>query len=70
MSNRRKPRGRPVPPHAHLKPGVYVLNVQHDDGCPTIRTQRASECTCKQVEQTLHDDAETYFKNLRQDGAQ
>ncbi len=53
MSNRRKTHKRRSAPHATIKPGVYVLNIQHDDGCPTIRTQRASECTCKQVDQVL-----------------
>lgn len=53
MSNRRKTRGRPVPPHAQLKPGVYVLEIRHDDDCPTIQTQRSSDCTCKQVGQVL-----------------
>ena len=53
MSNRRKTRGRTSAPHATFKPGVYILNVRHDDDCPTIRTQRMSECTCKEVEQVL-----------------
>jgi len=53
MSNRRKTRGRPVPPHAQLKPGVYLLETRHDDRCPTIRTQRSGDCTCKQVDQML-----------------
>ncbi len=42
MSNRRKTRGRPVPPHAQLKPGVYILEIRHDDGCPAPSTQRSA----------------------------
>ncbi len=53
MSNRRKIRGRPVSPHAQLKPGVYVLEIRHDDGCPTLRTQRGGDCTCKEVDQVI-----------------
>ena len=53
MSNRRKTRGRPSAPHATFKPGVYILNIRHDDGCPTIRTQRMSDCTCKTVDQEI-----------------
>ena len=69
MSNKRKARGRPAVPHAQLKPGgVYVLNIQHDDTCPTIRTQRMSDCTCTNVKQAVHD-AEVYFKNLTKGGA-
>ncbi len=68
MSNRRKTRGRPAAPHATLKPGVYVLNIQHDDGCPTIRTQRNADCTCACVDKRLVD-AETYVKELTKGGA-
>lgn len=69
MSNRRKTRKRPAAPHAQLKSGVYVLRVQHDDTCPTIRTQRTSDCTCSEVWRSVHD-AETYFKNLKKGGAE
>jgi len=68
MSNRRKTRGRSVPPHAQLKSGVYVLNIQHNDGCPTLRTQRMGDCTCSTVNSALHD-APTYFRNLKEGGA-
>jgi hypothetical protein len=68
MSNKRRARKRPAAPHANLKPGFYVLNVQHDDGCPTIRSQRQSDCTCSEVEQRLVD-GETYFKRLKKAGA-
>ncbi len=53
MSNRRKNRKRPAAPHAPLKSGVYILEIRHDDNCPTIRTQRESDCTCKQVGHAL-----------------
>jgi hypothetical protein len=69
MSNRRKTRGRPVPPHAQLKPGVYILNIQHDDGCPTIRTQRVTDCTCSEVMERVVD-AKTYVKQMQKGGAQ
>jgi hypothetical protein len=68
MSNRRKTSKRPSAPHASMKPGLYVLNIQHDDGCPTIRTQRESECTCSEVLERLVD-GETYFKQLKKAGA-
>ena len=60
MSNRRKARKRPSAPHATIKPGVYVLTIQDDDDCPTIRTQRSADCTCHQVDQVLQgvDDQE------------
>lgn len=68
MSNRRKVRRRPSAPHATIKPGVYVLNIQHDDGCLTIRTQRPSDCTCTEVGQRLVD-ADSYVKQLKKGGA-
>ncbi len=68
--NSRRPHGRPVPPVTEIKPGgFYVVNVQHDDGCPTIHTQRESDCTCSEVLERLVD-GETYFKQLlNKDGA-
>lgn len=53
MSNRRKSRGRTAAPHGPLKSGVYILEVRHDDGCPTLRTHRSSDCTCTQVDQVF-----------------
>jgi hypothetical protein len=54
VSNRRKARKRTsAPPHATITPGVYILNVRHDDDCPTLRTQRMDDCTCTNVEQVL-----------------
>lgn len=67
MSNRRKTRKRPSAPHAQLKTGVYVLNIQHDDSCPTLRTQRQFDCTCSEVGQRLVD-AETYVRQLKKGG--
>lgn len=67
MSNKRRVK-RPSAPHAQLKPGVYVLSIEHDDGCPTIRTQRKSDCTCSEVIERLVD-GETYFKQLKNGGA-
>lgn len=26
--------------------GFVLANVQHDDGCPTLRTQRTIDCRC------------------------
>lgn len=34
----------------HFKPGLFIIEVQHDDKCPTIRTQNNSDCnprTCR-----------------------
>lgn len=70
MSNRRKPRKprkHPSAPHASIKSGVYVLNIQHDDGCPTIRTQRMGDCSCPTVNSAVHD-AHTYFRDLKEGG--
>ncbi len=68
MSNRRKTRKRPSAPHATITPGgFYVVNVQHDPGCPTIRTQRESECTCSEVVERLVD-GKAYFEQLQKGG--
>jgi hypothetical protein len=48
-------RGRTVPPKnptieamiAEMnQPGLYILRFEHNDGCPTIRSQRWDDCTC------------------------
>jgi hypothetical protein len=31
------------------KPGIYHISIQHDDGCPAIRTQSMVDCTCNPV---------------------
>ena len=50
MNDRRKPRGRPVPPRAPLDPGgLYILEIQHDDLCPTLSTGDFDLCTCEEV---------------------
>lgn len=54
MSNRRKVRGCQLAPHANLKPGLYIMEVEHDNGCPALRTQRMGDCTCQSVNQRLH----------------
>ena len=59
-------RGRTLPPpsaqqqrvkaildYLQGQPGCFVLEVQHDDGCPTIASQDERQCTCKAVEQQL-----------------
>lgn len=55
-------KGRRTPPKITIdqaaaemlaRPGLYILEIRHDDDCPTIRTQRAEHCTCKDVEQHL-----------------
>lgn len=53
MSTRPKAHGRPVLPHSALTPGLYILEIRHDDDCPTIRTLRIDDCTCSQVEEVL-----------------
>ena len=31
----------------NLEPGTVThISVQHDDGCPAIKTQRLADCTC------------------------
>lgn len=49
MSNTRKIR-RPVP---LLAPGLTIVEVRHDSDCPTLRTQRADDCTCKSTQTVL-----------------
>jgi hypothetical protein len=29
-----------------LKPGVKHILVQHDDGCPALKTESLADCTC------------------------
>lgn len=31
----------------HLKPGLAILQVCHDDGCPAMTTQRDADCDPK-----------------------
>jgi hypothetical protein len=31
------------------KPGVYVLEVGHDDGCPCLTGKPLPACTCKRI---------------------
>ena len=33
--------------------GLFMLEYQHDDGCPTLRSQRWEDCTCDQVDHQL-----------------
>lgn len=28
------------------RPGLYIAKHLHNDGCPTIRSQRVEQCTC------------------------
>jgi hypothetical protein len=28
------------------RPGLYMLSFEHNDGCPTIISQRWDDCTC------------------------
>jgi hypothetical protein len=65
----KKTRKRPSAPHATIKPGLYVLNIQHDDGCPTIRTQRSDDCTCAEVIERLVDGKAYFEQLLKKDGA-
>lgn len=30
-----------------LKPGVHMVEYQHDDTCPTLKTGRGFDCNCK-----------------------
>lgn len=29
---------------AHFKPGLFVLQIAHDDGCPAIASKRDTDC--------------------------
>ena len=29
-----------------LKPGIYHINVAHDEGCPALKSERLADCTC------------------------
>ena len=33
--------------------GLFLLDIRHDDNCPTIRSQRAEDCTCMVVEHVI-----------------
>ncbi len=58
-------KGRTPPPHqaaptveqlyARLagQTGLFMLEFQHDDHCPTITSQRWEDCTCEQVDHQL-----------------
>jgi hypothetical protein len=28
----------------HFVPGLHILQIAHDDGCPAMRTQRDADC--------------------------
>ena len=47
MSNTRKIRRPRLP---LLAPGVHIVEIRHDDGCPTLRTRQMEDCTCKMVQ--------------------
>jgi hypothetical protein len=31
------------------KPGLHFVQMMHDDDCPTITTQRETDCICKPI---------------------
>ncbi len=33
--------------------GVFLVEVRHDDGCPTITSQREEQCICNDTEHVL-----------------
>ncbi len=45
MSNRRKKIKTPQPTAA-TKPGLYVLQIRHDDDCPKLKDPRCA-CQCE-----------------------
>ena len=45
MSNRKKIR-RPVRPTGMTKPGLYILEVRHDDWCGYWQHKRPDDCNC------------------------
>ena len=47
-------KGRQVPLSTPLKPRtVYILEIKHDAGCPTIRTQNIDHCRCNYTERLI-----------------
>ncbi len=50
----KKAKGDPIP----WTPGkLYVMEVNHEEGCPTILSQRIEDCTCPIVETSLREVA-------------
>ena len=43
---------------------VNFLQVAHDDNCPTIRTWDMSDCTCGEVEMSVHQDQKFFERTL------
>ncbi len=43
MSNTRKLRRPKLP---LVTPGVTIINVRHDDHCPTLKTRQMDDCRC------------------------
>jgi hypothetical protein len=37
----------------HGQVGLFMLRYEHDDGCPTLVSQRWDDCTCQTVDHRL-----------------
>ena len=38
------------------KPGVFHIEMLHDDGCPALRTHRMIDCTCSPIIRRMRTD--------------
>jgi hypothetical protein len=36
----------------NIRPGLNFIFMRHDDGCPALETQRASDCSCDPITET------------------
>ena len=49
----------------NIKQGeVNFMQVVHDDNCPTIRTWDMRDCTCSEVEMSVHQDQSKYERDF------
>ena len=49
----------------NIKQGeVNFLSLAHDDSCPTIASWNMDDCTCGEVEVTIHQDQEFFERTL------
>ena len=46
------------------KGGVSFLQVAHDNNCSTIRTWNMDDCTCGEVELSVHQDQSKYERDF------
>lgn len=52
---------------ANIKPGeVNFIQVSHNDNCPTIASWNMDDCTCHEVDMSVHQDQKWFEKTLNQ----